>query len=89
MARKLYEESDIQALQNAIRSKTGSTDIFSVSEMRESIERIEEFPEWVQPTGAHNTYNTGDKISYNGQHYVCTVDANVYAPGVYSWQLIN
>lgn len=41
MARKLYEESDIQALQNAIRSKTGSTDTFSVSEMRESIERIE------------------------------------------------
>lgn len=50
---------------------------------------IEEFPEWVQPTGAHNTYNTGDKVSYNGQHYVCTVDANVYAPGVYGWQLIN
>lgn len=75
--------------QNAIRSKTGSTDTFSVSEMRESIERIEEFPEWVQPTGAHNTYNTGDKVSYNGQHYVCTVDANVYAPGVYGWQLIN
>lgn len=83
MARKLYEESDIQALQNAIRSKTGSTDTFSVSEMRESIERIEEFPEWVQPTGAHNIYNIGDKVSYNGQHYVCTVDANVYAPGVY------
>ena len=48
---------------------------------------IEEFPEWVQPTGAHDAYNIGDKVSYNGQHYVCTSNANVYAPDVYGWQL--
>ena len=48
---------------------------------------IEEFPEWVQPTGAHDAYNTGDKVTYNGQHYVCTSNANVYAPDVYGWQL--
>ena len=50
---------------------------------------IEEFPEWVQPTGAHDAYNIGDKVSYNGQHYICTADANVYAPGVYGWDLIT
>ena len=44
---------------------------------------IEEYPEWVQPTGAHDAYNTGDKVSYNGKHYVCTIDANTYAPDVY------
>ena len=49
---------------------------------------IEEFPEWVQPTGAHDAYNIGDKVSYNGQRYICTTDANVYAPGVYGWDLI-
>ena len=48
---------------------------------------IEEFPEWVQPTGAHDAYNIGDKVTYNGQHYVCTSNANVYAPDVYGWQL--
>ena len=48
---------------------------------------IEEFPEWVQPTGAHDAYNIGDKVSYNGQHYVCTSDGNVYAPDVSGWQL--
>ena len=48
---------------------------------------IEEFPEWVQPTGAHDAYNIGDKVSYNGQHYICTSNANVYAPDVYGWQL--
>ena len=48
---------------------------------------IEEFPEWVQPTGAHDAYNIGDKCSYNGKHYICTSNANVYAPDVYGWQL--
>ena len=48
---------------------------------------IEEFPEWAQPTCAHDAYNIGDKVTYNGQHYVCTSDGNVYAPDVYGWQL--
>lgn len=47
---------------------------------------VDEYPEWVQPTGAHDAYNIGDKVSYNGKHYVCTADANVYAPDVYGWQ---
>ena len=46
---------------------------------------IDEYPEWVQPAGAHDAYNTGDKVSYNGKHYICTVDANIYAPDVYGW----
>ena len=49
---------------------------------------IDEYPEWVQPTGAHDAYNTGDKVSYNGKHYVCTIDANTYAPDVYGWKEI-
>ena len=49
---------------------------------------VDEYPEWVQPTGAHDAYNIGDKVTYNGQHYVCTSNANVYAPDVYGWDLI-
>ena len=48
---------------------------------------VDAWPEWVQPTGAHDAYNTGDKVSYNGKHYICTADANVYAPEVYGWEL--
>ena len=47
---------------------------------------VDEYPEWVQPTGAHDAYNIGDKVTYNGQHYVCTSNANVYAPDVYGWE---
>ena len=48
---------------------------------------LDEYPEWVQPAGAHDAYNIGDKVTYNGQHYVCTSNGNVYAPDVYGWQL--
>lgn len=48
---------------------------------------LDEYPEWVQPTGAHDAYNKGDKVSYNGKRYVCTDDANVYAPDVYGWEV--
>lgn len=47
---------------------------------------IEEWPEWVQPTGAHDAYNTGDQVTHNGTHWVSTMDANTYEPGVYGWE---
>ena len=50
---------------------------------------LDEYPEWVQPTGAHDAYNIGDKVTYNGLRYVCTTSANVYAPDVYGWQLVD
>ena len=49
---------------------------------------IDEYPEWVQPTGAHDAYNIGDKVTYKGNHYVCDINGNVYAPDVTGWTLI-
>lgn len=46
----------------------------------------EEFPEWVQPTGAHDAYKLGDKVSHNGEHWESQVDNNVWEPGVYGWK---
>lgn len=34
-----------------------------------------EWPEYKQPTGAHDAYHVGDKITYNGKHYTCLMDA--------------
>ena len=45
----------------------------------------DEWPEWIQPTGAHNAYAQGAKVSHNGKHWVSDIDANVYEPGVYGW----
>lgn len=50
---------------------------------------IEEYPEWVQPTGAQDAYANGDKVSHNGKKWVSTVDSNVWEPGVYGWEEIT
>lgn len=44
-----------------------------------------EYPEWVQPTGAHDAYMTGDKVSHNEKHWISDYDANIWEPGVYGW----
>ena len=46
---------------------------------------VEEWPEWVQPTGAQDAYMIGNKVSYQGKHWICTSDYNIYAPGVFGW----
>lgn len=49
---------------------------------------LDEWPEFVQPTGAHDAYNKGDKVTFNGKHYISLIDANVYSPAAYpaGWQ---
>ena len=49
---------------------------------------LDEFPEWVQPTGAQDAYRIGDKVSHNDKHWVNTLDYNTYEPGVYGWDEI-
>lgn len=54
----------------------------------------EEYPEYVQPTGAHDAYHAGDKVTYNGQRYLCTAPdgvAVVWSPETYPayWQMVE
>ena len=50
---------------------------------------VEEWPEWVQPTGAQDAYARGDKVTHNGKHWVSTMDANVWEPGVAGWDEVS
>lgn len=43
----------------------------------------EGYPEWVQPTGAHDAYAIGDRVSFNGNNYESLINANVWSPAVY------
>ena len=45
----------------------------------------EAWPDWIQPTGAHNAYAKGAKVTHNGKRWVSTADGNVWSPGVYGW----
>lgn len=40
----------------------------------------DEWPEWIQPTGAHNAYAQGAKVSHKGKHWISDIDSNVYEP---------
>lgn len=49
---------------------------------------LDEFPEWVQPTGAQDAYRLGYKVSHLDKHWQSTIDYNTYEPGVYGWDEI-
>ena len=46
---------------------------------------------WSQPTGAHDAYNMGDIVEYNGTLYKSIMDGNVYSPDVYpsGWEVFK
>ena len=72
----------IRANTDAITTLQGGTVIPPVQE---------EWPEYVQPTGAHDAYSTGDKVTWNGKHYICRMDGCVWDPDTYpdAWELVE
>ena len=44
-----------------------------------------EWPEWRQPTGAHDAYPLGAQVSHVGKRWVSDIDGNVWEPGVSGW----
>lgn len=51
----------------------------------------EEYPEWAQPLGASDAYNTGDIVSHNGVLYKSLIDGNTWSPVDYStgWEVYS
>ena len=72
--------SEMEAMKAEIKKLKGETG--EVTEPEEPVE-TEEYPAFMQPTGAHDAYKIGDKITYNGKKYICKLDNCVWAPDVY------
>lgn len=49
----------------------------------------DEYPEWVQPTGAHDAYAKDAVVMHNGKKWKSDIDANTYEPGVYGWTEVS
>ena len=47
--------------------------------------------EFKQPTGAHDAYNKGDKVLFNGKIYQSKIDANTFSPDQYAdgWEEVT
>lgn len=48
-------------------------------------------PEWVQPTGAHDAYQAGDRVAFEGDVYESLIDANTWSPNDYpaGWRKVE
>lgn len=47
------------------------------------------YPVWSRPSGAHDAYNTGDVVNYNGALYRSKIDGNTWSPEEYpdGWEV--
>lgn len=46
-------------------------------------EVVEEYPEYVKPTGGHDAHMKGYKTTYKGKKFISLIDNNVWAPDEY------
>lgn len=55
------------------------------------IDKATGYDEWQRPAGAHDAYNIGDRVVYNGVVYESTINGNVYSPEEYpaGWRRID
>ena len=77
-----YENVLYKVLQNHTSQSDWTPDIAVSLFVKVS---IEEYPDWVQPTGSHDAYQKGDKVTHKEKHWVSDVDNNTWEPSVYGW----
>ena len=53
-------------------------------------EPLPDAPAWVQPTGAHDAYSAGDRVTFEGRVYESVISGNSWSPLAYpmGWRLV-
>jgi hypothetical protein len=86
-----HEIADVNGLSDAIAAaKKAGTD--ATPSLYEAIGLDDSgYPIWSQPTGAHDAYNKGDIVDYNGILYESVIDGNTYSPETYptGWKQLS
>lgn len=72
----------LASLRSAVEALGGSADDGGDASPSEAVD-------FVQPTGAHDAYQAGDRVIFGGVVYVSLIDNNVWAPDVYpaGWEV--
>ena len=47
---------------------------------RPAVEPGDDYPAWVQPTGSHDAYQQGDRVTHDGRNWESDVDGNSWEP---------
>ena len=50
---------------------------------------VDEYPEWIQPTGAQDAYKAGDKVTHADKRWISTINNNTWEPGIYGWEEVK
>lgn len=74
----------------AVEERVGKLEAGGV-EPGEPEEPADEWPEWVRPTSKDTQYHKGDKVTFNGKHYMCVKNNVSSSPEEDSkrWQLVE
>ena len=74
----------------AVEERVGKLEAGGVEQV-EPEEPVDEWPEWVRPTSKDTQYRKGDKVTFNGQHYVCVKNNVSSSPDEdpKRWQLVE
>ena len=87
--------SELNTLKSTVEANAQGT-----SALKEAVEELggtvtepeipvaEEYPEYKQPTGSHDAYPVGCRITFNGKKYICKLDNCVWSPAEYpaAWE---
>lgn len=86
----IYEDKFYKVIMNHTSQADWTPDV-AVSLFAEIPDPAIEYPEFKKPINAETAYNTGDKISFEGNKYISTMDNNVYSPTEYpqGWELVQ
>ena len=86
--RVLYEDTLYKVLQahtsQADWTPTAAPSLFAKVLIPDS----EKIYDWEQPDST-NPYSEGDKVRYEGKIWISTIDGNVWAPGIYGWEIVE
>lgn len=75
--------------------ETVETNAIGLTALKDAVEKLvgkveipqapveEEYPPFVKPEGAHDCYNEGSKMTFNGKKYICLINGCVWSPDEY------
>ena len=88
--RLMYNDKFYKVLQDHTSQSDWTPDTAS-SLYVEIADPSNEYSEFKQPTGSHDAYTKGSKVTFEGKHYISLIDANVYSPTAYpaGWNLVE
>ena len=74
---------DIQKQLDNLEARVKALEEKETTENTTTDTTVEEYPEYVAPSGAHDAYKIGDKVTYNGKKYICKMPICVWSPETY------